>query len=71
MAVLASTTEARPMLKLMREQTSLLVLMVRMRVQESREAWLAEHPDEWEELEEDDGDEDAEDELPLFAAEGE
>jgi len=70
MAVLASTTDARPMLKLMREQTSLLALMVRMRAQESRDAWLAEHPDDWEELEEDE-DEDTEDELPLFAAEGE
>lgn len=70
MSVLSSTADARPLLKLMREQTSLLVLMVRMRVQESRGAWLADHPDEWEEFE-DEGDEDAEDELPLFAAEGE
>jgi len=70
MSVLASTAEARPMLKLMREQTSLLVLMVRMRVQASRESWLSERPDEWNEPEVGE-DEDTEGELPLFAAEGE
>jgi len=37
------TAEARPLLKLMREETSLLVLHVRIRQQEAREAWNARH----------------------------
>jgi len=34
---------AGPLLKLMREETTLLVLMVRVRQQKRREAWQAEH----------------------------
>jgi hypothetical protein len=37
------------LLKLMRDETTLLVLMVRVANQERREAWEAERPDEWRE----------------------
>lgn len=36
---------ARETLKLLREETTLLVLMVRVANQEKREAWEAEHPE--------------------------
>jgi hypothetical protein len=37
--------DARVMLKLLREETTLLVLMVRVANQERREAWESEHPE--------------------------
>ena len=37
--------DARAMLKLLREETTLLVLMVRIANQERREAWEMEHPE--------------------------
>lgn len=37
--------DAKAMLKLLREETTLLVLMVRVANQERREAWEAEHPE--------------------------
>jgi len=43
------TAEAGPLLKLMREQTTLLVLMLRVRQQERREEWEKAHPREEEE----------------------
>jgi len=48
--------EAGPLLKLMREETTLLVLMVRTRNQERRDEWEAAHADEEEGAD-----------LPLFA----
>lgn len=39
------TAEAGPLLKLMRQETTLLVLMVRIANQERREAYEAEHPE--------------------------
>ena len=38
--------DSRETLKLLREETTLLVLMVRVAVQEKREAWEAEHAGE-------------------------
>ena len=37
--------DAKDMLRLLREETTLLVLMVRVANQERREAWEAEHPE--------------------------
>lgn len=50
------TAEAGPLLKLMREETTLLVLMVRTKNQERRDEWEAAHADEEEGAD-----------LPLFA----
>lgn len=63
MAVL-ETAEAGPLLKLMREETTLLVLMVRIRNQERRDEWEAAHVGD-ENLEEGQGDG-----LPLFDEKG-
>jgi hypothetical protein len=46
--------DARAMLKLLREETTLLVLMVRVANQERREAWEAEYPELIEEGESED-----------------
>ena len=50
----------RAMLKAMREETTYLVLMVRVWQQELREAWEADHPVE----------DEPDNDLPLFAEEG-
>lgn len=42
----------RALLKLLRDETTLLVLMVRVANQKRREQWEAENPDEWEETDE-------------------
>lgn len=44
--VILHEADARDLLKRFREETTLLVLMVRVANQERREAWEAEHP-EW------------------------
>lgn len=43
-AAVLNSGEDRALLKLMREETAYLVLMVRVRAQEDRERWEAEHP---------------------------
>ena len=53
---LLQKADARTMLKLLREETTLLVLMVRVANQERREAWEREHPELMEEEEGNDED---------------
>ena len=43
--IILQETDAWALLKLLREETTLLVLMVRVANQERREAWEAEHPE--------------------------